>query len=167
MDSIPIHSQFCSPHGPVRWAAVEFASEHPDCCAHLAVPLVTAAGDPSDAVAMLAADALERLGPPPKTALPELLALLRANEDGEMAFWAVTLIGRLGPDAASATEALCEQLLKSPFLPVRERAAWALARIGAAAASSAVALRIAADGGPPRLTRLATQALESVRGMAA
>lgn len=167
MDDNPTRSPIVLPDGADHRAVVAFASEHPGCCAHLALPLVTAAGDADDSVAMLAADCLERFGQPPKQVLPELLSLLGRSTDGEVAYWAVTLIGRLGPHAATATECLCGQLLDSPFLPVRERAAWALARIGPAAASAAVALCRAADGGPPRLTRLAMQALESVRGMAA
>lgn len=116
---------------------------------------------------MLAAEALEMLGPPPKSLLPELLKVLESHDDGEVAYWTVTLIGRLGPAAAPATGTLTRILAESPYLPVRERAAWALARIGTAAASAAAALLRAAEGGPPRLSRLATQALESVRGMAA
>ena len=167
MDDHPTRSPDVLPNGADHRSVVLFASEHPGCCAHLTLPLVAAAGDADDSVAMMAADCLERFGQPPKQALPELLSLLDGDTDGEVAYWAVTLIGRLGPHSATATDALCRQLLDSPFLPVRERAAWALARIGPAAASSVAALCRAADGGPPRLTRLAMQALESVRGMAA
>ncbi|WP_164102037.1 HEAT repeat domain-containing protein [Candidatus Laterigemmans baculatus] len=167
MDRIPDRHQFTAPQSTDRRAAVEFAAHQPEQCSRLAVPLVHATGDADDSVAMLAAEALEMLGPPPAAALPELVAVLDAAEDGEVVYWAVTLIGRLGPRGAAATESLTRTLSESPYLPVRERAAWALARIGTAAASAAAALRAAADGGPPRLTRLATQALESVRGMAA
>lgn len=172
MDRIPDRHQFCAPLSTDRLAAVEFAAQQPERCGPLAVALVNATGDQDDSIAMLAAEALEMLGAPPAAVLPELIAVLDAGEggareDGEVAYWAVTLIGRLGPGGAAATESLTRTLSESPYLPVRERAAWALARIGTAAASAAAALRSAADGGPPRLTRLATQALESVRGMAA
>lgn len=167
MDRIPDRHQFCASLSADRLAAVEFASQQPDRCGELAVALANATGDQDDSIAMLAAEALEMLGPPPTAVLPELIAILDSCVDGEVAYWTVTLIGRLGPGGAAATEALTRTLTASPYLPVRERAAWALARIGTAAASAAAALRSAADGGPPRLTRLATQALESVRGMAA
>lgn len=167
MDRLPSPALFASPNVADRLAAVEFASQNPELCRSLAVPLAIATGDGNSSVAMLAAEALEMLGVPARSQLPELIQLIESNRDGETAYWTVTLIGRLGPQAAPATAALTRTLSDSAYLPVRERAAWALARIGTAAASAAAALSSAADSGPPRLSRLATQALESVRGMAA
>jgi HEAT repeat protein len=177
MDRIPAISQLQSQQFSDRLGAAEYAAQHPEQCRHLAAALAAAAGDANDSVAMAAAEALEMLGAPPPALLPELLQLaqssisrphsLIASADGETAYWAVTLIGRLGPVAAPATECLTQVLNTSIHLPVRERAAWAIARIGTAAASATGALRQAAASGPPRLKRLATQALESVRGMAA
>jgi HEAT repeat protein len=177
MDRIPDPNQLISPEVKTRLTAAEFAAQHPQQCRHWGVELAIAAGDSDDAVAMAAAEALEMLGAPPETLLPSLLRLaeqccskpvtLGASAEGETAYWTVTLIGRLGPTAAPATECLTKLLNHSIYLPVRERAAWAIARIGTAAASATTALRQAAASGPPRLKRLATQALESVRGMAA
>lgn len=167
MDRFPAATALASPNLQDRIAAAEFAATHPEACRPWAVELVIAAGDRSDAVAIAAAEALEMLGPPQQAQLSRLINVASENGDGETAYWAVTLIGRLGPSAAAATGALITALSGSPYLPVRERAAWALARIGTAAESATSALRAAAETGPPRLRRLATQALESVRGMAA
>lgn len=167
MDRLPAVSALSSTNLQERIAAAEFAATHPQACRSWAVDLVIAAGDRSDSVAIAAAEALEMLGPPQVGQLAGLIDVAGKNSDGESAYWAVTLIGRLGPAAANATDALVKALTASPYLPVRERAAWALARIGTAAASASAALRNAAENGPPRLRRLATQALESVRGMAA
>lgn len=177
MDRIPDPQNLLSANANERLRAAEFASQYPDQCRLWAVPLAKAAGDTNDAVAMAAAEALEMLGAPPPHLLKELVELaqasvskpidLRGSTESESAYWAVTLIGRLGPAAAPATECLTKILAQSACLPVRERAAWAIARIGTAAASATSALRQAATSGPPRLKRLATQALESVRGMAA
>lgn len=177
MERIPDQSQLSSSEAADRLEAAEFAAKHPVQCRHWALSLAIAAGDSDDSVAMAAAEALEMLGPPPASMLPQLVELarkstskpadLRGSSDGETAYWSVTLIGRLGPAAAQATECLTQILNQSIYLPVRERAAWAIARIGTAAASASAALRQAAASGPPRLKRLATQALESIRGMAA
>ena len=94
MDCIPDRDQFCAPLSSDRLAAVEFAAQQPDRCGALAIELAQATGDQDDSVAMLAAEALEMLGPPPAAALPELIRLLSACNDGEVAYWTVTLIGR-------------------------------------------------------------------------
>ncbi len=132
-----------------------------------AIALVEAAGDLDEHVRAWAADALETLGTPRITDLPPLVRLLQDSTDGEMAYWAATLLGRLGPAAFPATEVLSHTVRHSPYLPVRERAVWALGRIGPRAKSASSALRDASTKGPPRLRRLATAALESLRGMAA
>lgn len=177
MDRTSEPSHLLSAQAADRLRAAEFAAQHPEQCRHWAVALAKAAGDSDDSVAMAAAEALEMLGPPPPSLLPQLVELarastskpgdLRGSTDGETAYWSVTLIGRLGPAAAQATDCLTQILNHSIYLPVRERAAWAIARIGTAASSASSALRQAAASGPPRLKRLATQALESIRGMAA
>jgi len=167
MDRIPRLSQFSDPVVATRLAAVEYAAQNATACRSLAVPLARAAGDAEDSVAMAAAEALEMLGPPALGDLPELIQLVNEHSDGEIVYWAVTLIGRLGPTAAAGTECLTAALVGSPFLPVRERCAWAIARIGTAAESAIAALNKAAETGPPRLARLATHAIESIRGMAA
>ena len=107
------------------------------------------------------------MGPPAPSTLPVLMNLAGKGHDGETVYWAVTLIGRMGPAAARATACLTATLTHSPYLPARERAAWAIARIGTPAQSALEALRKAVETGPPRLSRLATQAIESIRGMAA
>ena len=179
MDRTPNIFQLESPNVAERLQAAEYASRNPDQCCEWAVALTKAAGDSSDAIAMAAAEALEMLGAPPASMLMQLIGLAKTcvnvslpkkngtNANSETAYWAVTLIGRLGPKAAPATDCLIEILNQSDYLPVRERATWAISRIGTAASSASSALRHAAAEGPPRLKRLATQALESIRGMAA
>lgn len=150
-----------------RLSAVEHAARHPEQAGACAAALARCAADANESIAINAAEALEMLGPPPSSVLPELLQQLTPQSEGEMAYWTVTLIGRLGPQASNAAATLAHVLEASPYLPVRERAAWALGRIGSGAKGSEAALRSAAQNGPPRLARLATQALESIRGMAA
>jgi hypothetical protein len=72
------------------------------------------------------------------------------------------LLGRSGEAAADAVTVLADQLGAAADPAVAQRAAWALGRIGPAAAAAACALRVAADRGDPRLERLAREALVAV-----
>jgi HEAT repeat protein len=105
--------------------------------------------------------ALEELGPPPITQIADLVNMTR-EDSLDAAYWAVTLLGRAGNDAAPTVPTLVEVLQSSPESAVRERAAWALGKIGTAAVTAVPALREAAAGSNPRLARLAQQALDQI-----
>jgi HEAT repeat protein len=60
--------------------------------------------------------------------------------------------------------ALTERLGHAAPPEVAQRAAWALGKIGPAAAAAASALRTAAASADPRLARLAAEALAAVGG---
>jgi HEAT repeat protein len=128
-----------------------------------AVPLVSGCGDEDDQVREWAAAALEGLGPPPATTRDELASLVTAGHP-LVAYWAVTLLGRLGADAAPAVPALIECLGPQSDPAVAQRAAWALGRIGPAASAAVTRLGEAAGRGDPRLERLATEALAAIGG---
>ncbi|MEM9187431.1 MAG: HEAT repeat domain-containing protein [Planctomycetota bacterium] len=107
--------------------------------------------------------ALEELGPPPVDQLGALTRL--ANEpDESIAYWAATLLGRRGPDAAAATNALATAAESHPAPAARERAVWALGEIGPAASAAAATLEALARSDQARLSRLAGQALEAING---
>jgi HEAT repeat protein len=127
------------------------------------VPLVRGCGDEDDQVREWAAAALEELGSPPATARDELVSLVTA-EHPLVAYWAVTLLGRLGAEAAPAVPVLVECLRPQADSAVAQRAAWALGRIGPAAAAAVTPLGAAAGRGDPRLERLATEALAAIQG---
>ncbi len=171
------HFQFPSPVN--QWAAA-FASGSVDKCVAalrqiasaedvrgVAVSIANLAGHSNEEIRMWAAEALEAAVMPSPAEAPELSELLLRTEDGEVAYWAATLLGRLGHHAACGVMALEKCLSCSMFLPARERAAWALSQIGVAATPAMPALRQAANQGTPRLKRLAIQALEAIRGVAA
>ena len=50
------------------------------------------------------------------------------------------------------------------FLPARERATWALTQIGPAASAAIPTLMEAVETAPPRLQRLAIEAIEAIQG---
>lgn len=126
-----------------------------------AVELVRACGDDDDQVREWAAAALEELGPPPREALPALLPFLDAAEPLG-AYWSATLLGRAGQAAATAVPHLADRLGTAGDIAVRQRIAWALGKIGPAAAAARPALAKAAADPDQRLARLAADALAAI-----
>jgi HEAT repeat protein len=92
----------------------------------------------------------------------DLVALL-TGPDPLPAYWAATLLGRLGEGASAAVAALATTL-GAADLAVRERCAWALGKIGPAAGAARDALRRSAAGSDERLARLASEALTAIGG---
>lgn len=128
-----------------------------------AVALVRTIGIPDEEVLEACTAALEDLGPPAADQIKPL-AELAGDCTSDVAYWAVTLLGRAGHNAAAAVSALTQVLESDADVPVRERAAWALGEIGPAANAAALALRTAANSSDARLARLAAKALEAVGG---
>jgi HEAT repeats len=128
-----------------------------------AVALVRACATDDDSTREWVTSALEGLGAPPIEQVNDLIPLV-ADKSLEGAYWAATLLGRLGAAAAPAVSALTAALGKSPEQRVREQAAWALGKIGPPAKSAAPALCEAAASKEPRLSRLATEALSAIGG---
>ena len=121
------------------------------------VELVRVCGD-DESVQTWAVAALEAIGTPPAETMSSLTDLA-SDKDPTVAYWAVTLLGRLANAAVEAETILSELLLNSPDLAVRERAAWALGKIGPQSQPALDALREAVDSGDSRLARVAQEAL--------
>ena len=128
-----------------------------------AVPLIRACSDGEDGVREWATAALEGMGPPSVDDLPAMAKLVSERND-DVAYWAITLIGRLEEQASSAVPQLCAALDRSHAPSVQQRAAWALGKIGRDAAAAMDALQRAAGARDPRLARLAQSAVEAIRG---
>lgn len=122
-----------------------------------AVALVLGVSDPE--CAAWCAAALEELGPPREADLKKLTVILSSHEP-DQAYWAATLLGRAGKSAAPAAEALSHNAQHHQALPARERACWALGRLGVASARPVLeALTRSAE---PRLARLAADSLKQL-----
>jgi HEAT repeat protein len=147
----------------VRSTAAENLARMAEAAAPAAAELVRACGDANEQVREQAVAALEDLGPPPAEAIDRLIGLV-GHGDPLVAYWATTLLGRAGEDAARAVPALAGCLASPADLSVKQRAAWALGKIGAPAASARKALDRAAGDADPRLARLATEALAAISG---
>ncbi len=125
-----------------------------------AIPLIAACAANGE-TASWAAEALESLGPPALTDAHALAEML-TSESEESAYWAATLLGRLGPSAAACVAALARALAPSRPLSVRQRAAWALGKIGGAARSAQPTLQSLMHESDARLARLAQEALAQI-----
>lgn len=133
----------------------------------LTVLVVALSGSRDDEVRMWAAEALETAVKPTEPEVTALIRMLESAADGEICYWAATMLGRLGPDAVAAVDALETCLRNSMYLPARERATWALSQIGPRAAAALPALKEAAQAAPPRLQRLAAEAVRVIGEIAA
>jgi len=119
------------------------------------------AGSAEETVREWAVAALEGLGPPRIDDQKALRELVLAD-CAEAAYWAITLLGRLEAEAGPAVPELTEALKQSPYPQNRQRAAWALGKIGPAASDALPALKAAANEADPRLARLAKRAVQSI-----
>ena len=147
----------------VRVEAAEALCHRAEAGRSAAVPLVRACADVSEEVREWAVAALEELGPP-HTADVGRLAGLADDGNPDVAYWAITLLGRLGADAAPAVGQLVRAVSLHEASTVHGRAAWALGKIGPAAASALDVLRTASAGGDPRLAQLASRAVGRIAG---
>jgi HEAT repeat protein len=146
------------PDAEARASAAEALCRAGESASSAATALVAACGDDDDGVREWAAAALEELGAPPSEQIAELIPLAAAGHP-LVAYWAVTLLGRGGEAASSAVSTLEACLAPGKAIEVRQRACWALGKIGPAAASARAALAVAAADSDPRLSRLAGEAL--------
>lgn len=163
MDVSQATADMKSTDAALRAAAAEQLAHWEDGAQPAAIALVLATADVDESVRQWATAALESLGPPDPgqaAALAKLTSDLRLD----VAYWAVTLLGRLGSDAGDVeiVAALICALDNHPEAAVSERAAWALGEVGSAAAAALPALQGAAAKTNPRLSRLAKAAIEQI-----
>lgn len=146
---------------PRRLAAAEALVELGPEATPAAAALVEACGD--SALCDLCVEALEAIGPPPPDQLDRIARQL-PSEDELTCYWAATLLGRAGEAAAAYAPALAAVALNEGALVAnRERAVWALGKLGQAAAPVADTLRRFAESAPsPRMKRLANEALKNL-----
>ena len=127
------------------------------------VALVQACGTKSEEVRNWCVAALEDVGAPTTGQLDDLTSLASsANQD--VTFWAVTLLGRAGEQAAGALPILVERLQNTASPNVQKRAAWALRKLGRNAETTLNALRKAAASGGP-VAAQAQRAIERLEAL--
>ena len=114
----------------LRRRAAEGLSRHPGAQA-ASVSLVRACSDPDEQVREWAVAALEELGQPSVGDVSALSGMLK-GPSGDLAYWAATLLGRLGEQGAAAVPQLTDLLDSQSAVTSRQQAAWALGKIGRA-----------------------------------
>lgn len=145
-----------------RQAAAEKLGQLGSDAVGAAVALVEACDTHDDQLREWVAAALEGLGPPAAGDVARLASLVQCPMAG-VAYWAATLLGRLQDGAAAAVPNLAHALRSHADLAVRERAAWALGKIGPPAQAARDAIAAAANSPDRRLARLAAEALARLR----
>lgn len=128
-----------------------------------AIPLIKHAGCHDETLREWVVSALESLGPPRVEDIDELRELV-SSDDPEVAYWAITLLGRLEGSASPAVPELVNALKENPHRHNRERAAWALGKIGPAAQDALPALHAAVKSDDPRLERIALMSIAEIEG---
>jgi HEAT repeat protein len=145
-----------------RTRAAENLSYLGEEAAFAAVELVKACAEEGDTRDWAVA-ALETMGRPLVDS-KQRLSELCVSPNPLVAYWAVTLLGRLGPDAKSEQDQLIGLIQSaSTELSVRERAVWALGQMGAVACKAIpvlIGLRDAKN--QPRLAGLAERSLTQI-----
>jgi len=155
-------AQLASTNPDERAEAAELLCRAGTAAVAATLPLVEACGDDDSRVREWAVAALEELGAPP-AAIIDHLADIATGPEPLGAYWAATLLGRAGQNAAAAVPALATCVASAKDTAVRERAAWALGKIGRAAVSARESLKLAVtQGKDSRLARLATEALAAI-----
>jgi HEAT repeat protein len=145
----------------VRRNAAEYLSRIATSAAADAEALVAACRDDDEQVREWLFAALEELPAPPDQCAEPLAALLR-DESADVAYWAATLLGRMESAGAAGVPNLSAILAAHPQITLRQRAAWALGKIGAAAEGSRSELEKAAASDDAKLAQFARLALRKL-----
>ena len=144
-----------------RAVAAEHLAQQGAEAAYAACELTVACSD-TEAVSEWAVAALEQVGSPPSSAIESLVSMTQF-ENPLTVYWAVTLLGRAGPDATVHQKVLITLLQHSEHLAIQEKAAWSLGRMRAKSLEATQALQQASQSPNKRLSRVATKSLQQTQ----
>ena len=143
-----LHQQLGSDDRSTQRRALERLIHSPETAASVLpqlLSLVDPADDTEHECCELATAVLENCGPPPPELTCELQSWLNHADSTithpNRAYWAVTLIGRLGSAGRSCVSTLAEIALTHTNLPLAQRAVWALGRMADDSTEAAQVLR--------------------------
>jgi len=128
------------------------------------VALIQACSSQNESVLNWCTAALEDVGPPELQQIEDL-TLLAQSACSDVAYWAVTLLGRAHNQGTSAVPVLIERLIDHSAPQVQRRAAWALGKIGPGASSAISELRTVAESSGGPIASQAQQALERIEAV--
>lgn len=146
-----------------RTGAAERIAQRGTEAAGAAIVLVEAVRDESDEAREWVVAALEGLEAP-SAADAGRLAALAADSNADVAYWAATLVGRLGPAARSEASALATALAQSHSTATQRRIVWALEQIEVGSPDVMAALAAAETSGDRPLAAAAARAKSRLAG---
>ena len=120
--------QLRDPDVEQRREAAELLAQRGEAIGAHATAMLAALSDEDEATREWVTSALEDAGPPAPGDAAALQQMV-ARDELDSAYWAATLLGRLGADADVAWETLQHSAARSAHAGVRKRAAWALDQI--------------------------------------
>ena len=126
-----------------------------------AVELVNAADCEDEIICEYANAALENIGQPHTTELSKFVEIIKNCQPTKIstAYWAATMIGRIGKDAHPALETLAQVAQQHSDVQVKKRIMWAIEKIGPND-SVIPFLTTTAQNENPGLARFAARVLE-------
>jgi len=124
-----------------------------------AVELVDSCRDSDESVRNGSVAALESLGAP-STETRGPLCEQAKDSNPLVAYWAITLLGRMGTEASSCQQVLANVLTQAAEISVQQRAVWAIGKIGVLGPTTIESLKLAAGSNDPKLSRSAQQILQ-------
>ena len=125
------------------------------------IALIQACSSSNEDVLNWCTAALEDVGPPSLSQLEDL-TLLAKSANPDVAYWAITLLGRAGEQAGFAVSVLAERVVDRSAPEVQRRAAWALGRVGSKARTAVATLRRIAEEPNAALADQARQAIQQI-----
>ncbi|MEX1042010.1 MAG: HEAT repeat domain-containing protein [Pirellulaceae bacterium] len=156
MDASQAITQLMSPEVPLRIEAAEYLGKHPEMVSSAIIPLCRAVVDEEEQVGQWATSALEDCGRPPVEERDALVELLTDRQD-DVVYWAATLLGRLENDAQPVVPQLAQLATDHESANVRQRALWALGKIGDRSELVRTAIEDPIHQRNPRSARVAEQ----------
>jgi len=159
MDASILIQQLTSDDVIQRRQAAEAFAKSPDDAISAVIPLCRGCSDKDEQVAEWCVGALEELPPCDKQELPALVEMLPSKKE-LTAYWAATLIGRLEGKGEPAALPLAKIIAGKTPTAVKDRAIWAVRKIGVYPPEVIAALETASKSDNPRTARLANKALD-------
>jgi len=163
MDPSQAIVQLMSPDVSLRIEAAEYFGTHPEIVPAAIIPLCRAVVDEEEQVGQWATSALEDCGSPPIEEQDALVELLD-DDHADVVFWGVTLLGRLESGAQPTVPRLCTLATGHESANVRQRALWALGRIGDRSEPVRAAVDDPIHQKNPRSARIAEQVRRQLFG---
>ncbi|QDS99753.1 HEAT repeat domain-containing protein [Adhaeretor mobilis] len=165
MDMETAHQQLLTGTDTQQAAAAEALAGMGELAQQAIPALVQHCASADESVRNWCTAALEEVGPPAGRQLEHLTALAEAA-NSDVAYWAVTLLGRAGEQAQAAIPTLLGRLEDDSSPQVQERAAWALGKIARGSTPAISALQSAAATTGPLATH-SKRALEKLSAASA